>query len=136
MALTGLPDRPDRTLRRSHPPDLLPQLILVLILTGLVGFFVFRLAVTLYTLLQTGAEARYLGRIFGSLQTVMSLAMIISMILSSGLGNRLRVVPWMTISGALILLSGFVAIFTLRQARLPEPEKQAAEEKKELVSVN
>ncbi|GHO69894.1 hypothetical protein KSC_087860 [Ktedonobacter sp. SOSP1-52] len=42
----------------------------------------------------------------------------------------------MTISGALILLSGFIALLTLRQARLPQLEKQAAEEKKELVPAN
>ncbi|WP_236601932.1 hypothetical protein [Ktedonobacter sp. SOSP1-52] len=62
--------------------------------------------------------------------------MLISITLSSSLGDRLGVVPWMTISGALILLSGFIALLTLRQARLPQLEKQAAEEKKELVPAN
>ncbi|HZR40396.1 MAG TPA: MFS transporter [Ktedonobacteraceae bacterium] len=109
-----------------------PQLILVMILTGLMGIFVVGLVVTLYTLLQVGAEDRYRGRVFGTLQTVMSLAMLISMTLSSSLGDRLGVVPWMTISGALVLLSGFVALFTLRQARLPQQEKQAAEKEIEL----
>lgn len=104
-----------------------PQLIVVMILTGLMGIFVVGLVVTLYTLLQVGAEDRYRGRVFGTLQTVMSLAMLISMTLSSSLGDKLGVVPWMTISGTLILLSGFVALLTLRQARLPQPEKQAAE---------
>jgi MFS family permease len=109
-----------------------PQLILVMILIGIMGIFVVGFVVTLYTLLQVGAEDRYRGRVFGSLEAVMSLAMLISMTLSSSLGDRLGVVPWMTISGALILLSGFVALLTLRQARLPQPEKQAAEEKVEL----
>jgi MFS family permease len=108
-----------------------PQLILVMILTGLMGIFVVGLVITLYTLLQVGAEDRYRGRVFGTLETVMSLAMLISMILSSSLGDSLGVVPWMTISGALILLSGFVALLTLRQARLPRLEKQAAEKKLE-----
>jgi hypothetical protein len=36
----------------------------------------------------------------------------------------------MTISGTLILLSGFIALLTPRQARLPQPEKQVAEEKR------
>jgi len=36
----------------------------------------------------------------------------------------------LTISGTLLLLSGFIALLTLRQARLPQPEKQAAEEKR------
>lgn len=109
-----------------------PQLIVALILTGLIGVFVVGLVVTLYTLLQVEAEDRYRGRVFGALETVMSLAMLISMTLSSGLGDTLGVVPWMTISGSLILLSGFVALLTLRQARLPQPEKQAAEEKIEM----
>lgn len=113
-----------------------PQLPLVLILTGLMGIFTVGLVITLYTLLQGGAEPRYLGRIFGTLQTVTSLAMLISMALSSSLGDRLGAVPWMTISGALILVSGFVALLTLRQARLPQSEKQAAEQKKELVPAN
>ncbi len=108
-----------------------PQLILVMILTGLMGIFVVGLVITLYTLLQVGAEDRYRGRVFGTLETVMSLAMLISMTLSSSLGDSLRVVPWMTISGALILLSGFVALLTLRQARLPQLEKRAAEQKLE-----
>jgi MFS family permease len=110
-----------------------PQLIVVLILTGLMGIFVVGLVITLYTLLQVGAEDRYRGRVFGALETVMSLAMLVSMTLSTSLGDSLGVVPWMTISGTLILLSGFVALLTLRQARLPQPEKQAAEEKIEPV---
>lgn len=104
-----------------------PQLILVMILTGFMGIFVVGLVITLYTLLQVEAEDRYRGRVFGTLETVTSLAMLISMTLSSSLGDILGVVPWMTISGALILLSGFVALFTLRQARLPQTEEQAVE---------
>lgn len=104
-----------------------PQLILVMILTGFMGIFVVGLVITLYTLLQVEAEDRYRGRVFGTLETVTSLAMLISMTLSSSLGDILGVVPWMTISGALILLSGFVALFTLRQARLPQKEEQAVE---------
>jgi MFS family permease len=109
-----------------------PQLPLVLILTGLLGIFTVGLMVTLYTLLQSGTEPRYLGRVFGTLQTVTSLAMLISMLLCSGFGDRLGVVPWMTISGTLILLSGFIALLTLRQVRLPQPEKQVAERKRVL----
>ncbi|MBV9228056.1 MAG: MFS transporter, partial [Chloroflexi bacterium] len=103
-----------------------PQFIVAVILSVLMGIFVVGLVITLYTLLQVGAEDRYRGRVFGSLETVTSLAMLISMTLSSSLGDRLGVVPWMTISGTLVLLSGFVALLTLRQARLPQPEKQAA----------
>ncbi|MBO0778813.1 MAG: MFS transporter [Ktedonobacteraceae bacterium] len=110
-----------------------PQLVLVMILTGFMGVFVAGLVVTLYTLLQVGAEDRYRGRVFGTLETVMSLAMLISMTLSSSFGDRLGVVPWMTISGALVLLSGFVALLTLRQARLPQAEKRAVEKEMEPV---
>jgi hypothetical protein len=70
-----------------------PQRPLVLILTGLLGIFTVGLVVTLYTLLQSGTEPGYLGRVFGTLQTVTSLAMLISMTLSSGLGDKLGVVP-------------------------------------------
>jgi MFS family permease len=105
----------------------IPQLVLVLILTALMGIFVVGFVVTLYTLLQVGAEDRYRGRVFGTLETAIGLSMLISMLLCSSLGDSLGVVPWMTISGVLVLLSGLVALLTLRKARLPLPEKQAGE---------
>ncbi|GHO49470.1 MFS transporter [Ktedonospora formicarum] len=109
-----------------------PDPIIAMILTGIVGVFSVGFIITLYTLLQTGAEDRYRGRVFGTLETVMSLATLISMTLSSSFGDSLGAILWMAISGTLILVSGGIALFILRQARLPQAEQPTVEKDLEL----
>jgi MFS family permease len=107
-----------------------PQLILSLVLFALVGIFVVGCVVSIQTLMQVSVDDRYRGRVFGASETVMGLTMLIGLAVSSGFGDSLGVVMWMSISGVLMLIAGLIALLTLRHARLPQVDMT---EKKEAV---
>jgi len=66
------------------------------------------------TLLQSGTEDRYRGRIFGAVDTTVALTGIIGIGLGSGLGDVVGIVPLLNLSALLYVTAGIVALSTLR----------------------
>ena len=80
------------------------------------GFFV-----SLLTLLQTNVADEYRGRIFGALNTVQAIALLIGMIFASGLGDRLGVDPMLEVDAAFNILAGVLAFIMIRKVTKPAP---------------
>ncbi|MBA2287711.1 MAG: MFS transporter [Ktedonobacteraceae bacterium] len=98
-----------------------PLLALALPLVALTGVFVVGFVVMVQTLLQQGTTENYRGRVFGALNTMVSLLMLVGMLLASTLGDRLGVVPLLNAAGGLFFLAALVALAMLRHASLEEP---------------
>jgi MFS family permease len=71
--------------------------------------------VSMQTLLQTLIEDRLRGRVFGAIQAVNALMMLIGITLAGLLGDRLGPVLLLNIQGSVYFLSGVLALLTLRR---------------------
>jgi MFS family permease len=94
------------------PPALVMPLALALKAAQgapIIGFYV-----SLETLLQQAAPARYRGRIFGAYGAACGLAMLAGQMVASFLGDRIGVVLVMNCVGILFLVSGLLALALLR----------------------
>lgn len=101
-----------------------PNLTLALVLVALVGFFVVGLFVVSQTLLQQDVGDDYRGRVFGAFGTTISLTTMIGLGFSSVLGDSLGPVLLLDIAGTLFILSAFIGLVMLRNARLKQEEPQ------------
>lgn len=90
-----------------------PVLSLVLVLVALIGFPVMGFFITAPTLLQSGVNDQYRGRIFGAFSTTNALMMLGGLGLASLLGDRLGVVSTLNIVAVLYFLAGIVALALL-----------------------
>lgn len=72
------------------------------------------------TLLQSGTEDRYRGRIFGAVDTTIALMGIIGIGLGSGLGDVVGIVPLYNLSALLYVTAGIVALISLRGVVAPQ----------------
>jgi predicted MFS family arabinose efflux permease len=88
----------------------IPWLPLVLGLVALVGLPVVAFVVTESTMLQTGVDDAYRGRVFGAYGTTQALTVLLGMGLASALGDRVGVLPLLTMVGALYLLAGCIIL--------------------------
>ena len=99
----------------------LPVVLPVITICGVavIGFFV-----SMITLLQSNVSDEYRGRIFGALNTVQAIAMLFGMILASGLGDRIGIIPMLELDACFNILAGILAFFLIRNAHktVPEPE--------------
>ena len=101
--------------------------LLVGLLFVLVGIPGVGSQVSLQTLFQTLVEDRLRGRVFGAIQAVSALMMLIGMILAGLLGDRLGPVLLLNIQGSVYFLSGVLALLTLSGMLL---KRQVAVEEK------
>jgi MFS family permease len=91
----------------------IPLLWLVLTLLALVGIPVVAFIVSETTLLQSGVDDAYRGRVFGAYGTMQALMLLIGMGLASALGDRVGIVPFFDITGGLYVLAGLIALIML-----------------------
>ena len=88
---------------------------LVIFFVALIGVFVVGSYVTTQTLLQVHTTDSYRGRVFGALSTTNSLALVAGMLVAALLGSQFGAVAFLSWSGILYILSGFVALVLLRK---------------------
>jgi MFS family permease len=102
----------------------IPVLPVVLPLITIIGVAAIGFFVSLITLLQSNVADEYRGRIFGALNTVQAIAMLFGMILASGLGDRIGIIPMLEVDAAFNILAGILAFFMIRIVARPalEPE--------------
>jgi MFS family permease len=86
---------------------------------GVIGFFV-----SMITLLQCNVSDQYRGRIFGALNTVQAAAMLFGMILASGLGDRIGIIPTIELDACFNILAGILAFFMIRKGNISTPEEE------------
>jgi len=105
-----------------------PVLSVVLPLITIIGIFAIGFFVSLLTLLQTNVADEYRGRIFGALNTVQAIAMLIGMIFASGLGDRLGVIQMLEVDAAFNILAGVLAFIMIRKVTkfAPSPKIEHA----------
>lgn len=99
-----------------------PVLVLALSLIAFVGIFVVGTFVSMQTLLQQSVADSYRGRLFGTLNTTISVFMLVGMLLASGMGAQLGVVPLLEVAGIFTFLAGLVALAMLRDTRWKQTE--------------
>jgi len=76
---------------------------------GAVGFFV-----PMLTLLQTSVANEDQGRIFGAPGAIQAIALLVGMGMSSGLGDRIGIVPMLLIDAGFNILASLLAFALIR----------------------
>jgi hypothetical protein len=89
---------------------------LVYPLLGFVGMTATAWFTSAETLLQMGVSDQFRGRTFGTLGTTMALAGLIGMAFAGTMADRVGLVPVLSISASLYLLSGLLAWIMLPRA--------------------
>jgi predicted MFS family arabinose efflux permease len=100
----------------------IPHSVLVLPLMAVAGAAAATWLISSETLLQMGATDQFRGRIFGTLGTTSALASLAGMLLASALTDLLGLVLILFISGALYILSGFMAWIMLPKTQRFQPD--------------
>jgi MFS family permease len=98
-----------------------PVLALVLVVNGLVGACAAGMQVGHQTLLQSTVADKFRGRVFGALNALHALMMLVGAGLAGILGDQLGVVTLFNLMSGLYVLSGVLALVLLRRAA---PEQQ------------
>jgi MFS family permease len=93
-----------------------PHSIFIFPLIALVGLLAIAWFTSAETLLQLGVSDEYRGRIFGTLGTTLALASLAGMLIAGTLSDRIGLVPILTLSGSLYILSGLFAWIMLPRA--------------------
>ncbi len=93
--------------------------IIVIAGIGVIGFFV-----SMITLLQSNVNNHYRGRIFGALNTVQATAMLFGMILASGLGDRIGIIPTIELDACFNILAGMLAFFMINKRNISATEEE------------
>jgi MFS family permease len=91
----------------------IPVLPVILLLFVLAGLPVIVVGTSVQTLLQTGADDRFRGRVFGAFGTMLSLAMLLGQIVASLAGGAIGPVPLMSAGAMLLAALGLVALATM-----------------------
>ena len=94
-----------------------PHSFLVYPLLGFVGLMGTAWFTCAETLLQMGTSDQFRGRIFGTLGTAMALASLVGMLFAGTMADRVGLVPVLSISASLYLLSGLLAWMLLPGTR-------------------
>jgi MFS family permease len=100
-------------------PGILPPIVLMVI----VGLPVACIGVGYTTLVQSVVPDEYRGRVFTSLTAEIALGLLISTALAGALGDRIGIVPLLTIEAIAFALAGLLILLTLAPdtVKLPEP---------------
>ncbi len=107
----------------------IPVLPVVLPLITVIGVAAIGFFVSLITLLQSNVADEYRGRIFGALNTIQAIAMLFGMMLASGLGDRIGIIPMLEVDAAFNILAGILAFLMIRKGVMlaPVPEVEPVE---------
>jgi MFS family permease len=122
--LFGICDLALVNVTRYAPGIAFPLACGLIALAGLpiVGFFV-----SLSTLLQRTAADAYRGRVFGAYNALVALLTLVGQGAASVLGDRIGIVPSLTIGAFFDLFAGIVALFLLRGAGAPNAAGERVE---------
>ncbi len=93
-----------------------PVLAVVLPLMTLIGLSAVGFFVLQFTLLQSSIANEYQGRIFGTLNALQAIAMLLGMGLASGLGDTIGIVPLVILDGGCNILAALLAFVLIRSA--------------------
>jgi MFS family permease len=107
---------------------LVPVLAVVLPLITIIGASVIGFFVSQITLLQSSVANEYQGRVFGAFGALQAIAMLVGMVLASGLGDRLGIVPMVLVDAACNLLAALLAFVLIRPALPASSPSSVAEE--------
>ncbi|HLH62925.1 MAG TPA: MFS transporter [Ktedonobacteraceae bacterium] len=90
---------------------LVPVILSLIIFAGAgaVGFFI-----PMLTLLQTNVANEYQGRIFGALNAIQAVTLLVGMVLAGGLGDRIGIVPLLLVDAGFNFLATFLALALIR----------------------
>ncbi len=90
---------------------LVPVILSLIIFAGAgaVGFFI-----PMLTLLQTNVANEYQGRIFGALNAIQAVTLLVGMGLAGGLGDRIGIVPLLLVDAGFNFLATFLAFGLIR----------------------
>ncbi len=99
----------------------IPVLAIVLPIITIIGVAAIGFFVSLITLLQSNVADEYRGRVFSALNTVQAITMLFGMILASGLGDRIGIIPMLEVDAAFNILAGILAVFLIRKGTLATP---------------
>jgi MFS family permease len=110
-------------------PAFYPSIIPAYVLIALIGIPVVGLITSLFTLLQTGAEDEYRGRVFGAWGTTATIASLAGMVIATALGDTLGPVILLNLQGLGYMLAGLMVLVLLaglraRVAGMVKPETQ------------
>ncbi|GCE47232.1 putative MFS family arabinose efflux permease [Thermosporothrix hazakensis] len=97
-----------------------PNLWLALGAIAIIGVLLAGCMVSIQTLLQISVDERYRGRVFSSFETIISLTMLVGLLASSGIGDRVGPAPLIAANGALAVIAALVSLWLLRSARFSE----------------
>jgi MFS family permease len=81
---------------------------------GAVGFFI-----PMITLLQTNVANEYQGRVFGALNAIQAIALLIGMGMASGLGDHIGILPMMLIDASFNILAALLTFALIRVSLQP-----------------
>ena len=112
----------------------IPSTLVGLITLPVMGIFVIIAFITIQTLLQQSVADQYRGRIFGSFDTTISVALLIGLSLAGSLGDRLGSVLLLNASCALIALGGLIALLMLADSKV-STDQSSADQPEEAVNV-
>jgi predicted MFS family arabinose efflux permease len=96
-----------------------PGVLVPLMLMALVGIPSSAAVVTTFTVLQTQAPEAYRGRVLGAAGTTTALVGLVGMGLAGVLGDRVGIIPLLTVQGGGYVLAGLLVL------RLLEPDRSA-----------
>ncbi|HET8843307.1 MAG TPA: MFS transporter, partial [Ktedonobacteraceae bacterium] len=91
-----------------------PVLAIILPLIAVIGMTAIGFFVSQITLLQSNVSNEYQGRIFGAFNTLQAISMLFGMILASGLGDKIGIVPMIVIDAACNILAALLAFVLIR----------------------
>lgn len=107
-----------------------PGIALPILFMVIVGLPASGIGVGFNTLVQTNVADAYRGRIFGSVNGMVALAMLIGTALAGALGDRLGVMPLLNAEGILFIVAGFLVLAVVASAataRVAERARATAE---------
>jgi MFS family permease len=102
-----------------------PRSLLVLLFMLIAGIAASAWFISSETLLQLGVSDQFRGRIFGTLGTTSALASLVGMGLAGSFAALIGLVPILSISGSLYIVSGLMAWFMLPKPTQAQPNKPA-----------
>jgi MFS family permease len=105
-----------------------PHSILVYPLLGFVGLMGTAWYTSAETLLQMGISDQFRGRIFGTLGTTLALGSLIGMTFAGMMADRVGLVPVLSVSASMYVLSGFLAWIMLPRTSFSQLESPTAGE--------
>ncbi|CAA9407609.1 MAG: hypothetical protein AVDCRST_MAG01-01-1416 [uncultured Rubrobacteraceae bacterium] len=106
-------------------PSFVQSIAVGLALFVLVGIPAAGMLAGLQTLLQTSAEDRFRGRVFGALGTTQALLMLAGTLLGGALGDAVGVVPVLVVQGGAYVAAGILVLVLLAHDGKQAPPRTA-----------